>query len=295
MKICVICNFSNTNCGISNFGHQTVAAFRHAGHDVLAWDGNYPVVYARREAGLDPHLPPDLDSYDVLHVIWHAITLNHYVGVDWASFPTMMPHGGPILSLWDCGPSDAYCPFDQWFPIKWMLYKDEGREGYHIMDYPVPDWTDELPEPAAAFTVGASSVRGDGVQWLREICAAEGWALNLPTPGVWLTIEDEIRRLARSTINVCWYNSSAVWKDRASAPSMLIASKRPLLINQDKLLAHLHDAQDVYHGTRDDLPAVLKAIYEQHRYGLMLPLQSYHRMRWSAAIPRFLSVWKGTQ
>lgn len=295
MRVCVICNFSDTRCGIANFGHQTVTALRHAGHEVLAWDGTYPEVYRRREAGLDPHLPPDLDSYDVLHVIWHAITLNHYAGVDWASFPSL-PHGGPILSLWDCGPSDAYCPFDGWFPLRWMLYKDH-REGYQIMDYPVPDWVEGLPPPPPPphFTVGGSSVRGDGMQELQQVCQQHGWIVNLPTPGVWLSIEDEIRRLAKSTVNVCWYHSNAIWKDRASAPSMLIASARPLLVNDDALLAHLKGRRDIYHGT--DMTEALEAIYDAWLtgMGLRIPLATYADFRWEKAAARMTQVWREAQ
>jgi hypothetical protein len=291
LKICVVCNFTDTKCGIANFGHQTVTALTRAGHAVTAFDGTYPEVYRRREAGIDPFLPPDIATYDVLHLIWHAITLNHYMGVEWRHLDSH-----PIRSFWDCGPSDAYCPFDQWFPIKWMLYP---RDGYHSMDYPVPDWVHALGDPDPGFVVGASSVRGDGVAELRAVCEAEGWAMNLPTPDRWLSIEDEIRRLARSTVNVCWYNSGATWKDRASAPSMLIASTRPILINHDDLVAHLWDRQDLYHGqihlTNDarGLGPALREIHHDWRQGLLRrPIDTYRQLMWKTAAARMTQVWQ---
>jgi hypothetical protein len=293
LKICVITNFSSPRCGIANFGHQTATALAHAGHAVTAFDGTYATIYARQQAALaDCFFPDDLETYDVVHLIWHAITLNHYTGADWARLAAARA----VKSFWDCGPSDAYCPFDAHFPVKWMLYP---RDGYHVMDYPAPDWVTDLPPVDEGFVVGASSVRGDGIDELRAVCDAADWPLTLPVPGRWLSIEDEIRRLARATVNVCWYNRNQTWKDRASAPSMLLASGRPLLINEAELLAHLWGRADLYHGsilvpdgTRGLGPA-LRAIEVDWRHDrLRVPTTTARDLRWTTAAARMTAVWE---
>lgn len=108
MKLCIIGNLTDRRCGIQNFCQQTITAFRHAGLNVTAFDGTYAQVYARQQEvqyhpEIDPFWPPDLESYDVVHFIWHALTINHYTGANWVRFDA----APCVKSFWDCGPSDA--------------------------------------------------------------------------------------------------------------------------------------------------------------------------------------------
>jgi len=275
VKVLLIYNASDRRCGYQNFGTQMAKALIRAGVDVTVWDGTYSVVYARGHQ----LLPSNVHDYDLVHIIWHAMTMNHYNGADWTGLKT---------SIWEGGPSDAYCPFLDAMQIRWSDYP---RQGFRYLDYPVVDWIDDLPPPASTFTVGASSVRGDGVGDIIEICEQQGWATNLPDPTQWLSAEDEIRRLAKSTINVCWYRTPPIWKNHASAPSTLLAAKRPLLINHDLLVEHLHDAPDLYHET--DLPRMLKRLEWWQSRGLPLkqPLESAERLSWTRAVDAYLSGW----
>lgn len=285
MKVLVIGNFSDRRCGFQNFSAQMLTAFTHAGHDIAAWDGAYPSVYARQQLPDTQYLglfPADVLTYDVVHLIWNAMTMNHYNGADWAALK-----GGPIVSWWDGGPSDAFCPFKAWMQVRWSDY---SRDGYYYQWYPVPDWVDALPNPDPVFTVGASSVRGDGVADIRQVCETHGWAMNLPTPGTWVSVEDEVRRLAHSTVNVCWYHTPPLWHNRASAPSMLLASGRALAINHDLLVGHLETASDVYHG--EDLEDLLVHIEQEWRQGhLHLPTRTASLLSWTTAVDRFVTVW----
>lgn len=289
MKVLVIGNFSSRRCGFQNFSVQTVTALQRAGVDVTAFDGTYDAVYARQQQGIDGFLPWDVERYDIVHVIWNALTLNHYSGANWSWCQR--------TSWWNGGPSDATCPFDAAMQIRWSDYP---QDGFHYLWYPVPDWVEHLPEPAETFTVGVSTVRGDGAALVKSICEQYGWALNFPEPDQWLSVEDEIRRLAKSTVNVCWYRTPPIWHNRASAPSMLLASGRPLLINNDPLTAHLHDARDVYHvfseHREDDagrLDIALFALYQAQRWNpLMRPMTSRAALAWSTAVARMIDVWR---
>jgi hypothetical protein len=142
-----------------------------------------------------------------------------------------------------------------------------------------------------------SSVRGDGALAVQTICARRGWGFNGPYSS-WLTIDEEVQRLARSSVNVCWYHTSPIWKNRASAPSMLLASGRPLLINHDSILAHLWEAPDVYHageGSGSDLDQLDEALmrierdWEQGQ--LRMPTATAAAFSWTAATRELMRVW----
>lgn len=291
MKVLLVANFSDRRCGYQNFAVQTETAFRRAGFDLTTFDGTYSRIYARQQDGLGIHafLPPDTPDYDVVHLIWSAQTMNHYTGAQWPE--------GPLLSIWDGGPSDAYCPFMQWMSCKWTCY-DRSAEGYYENWYPIPDWVDDLPAPDEAFTVGCSSVRGDGVAEVRDLCARRGWAVNLPSPGQWVPLEDEIRRLARSTVNVSWYRTSPIWKDRAGAPSTALASRRPFLKSDDSLLGHLEGCPDLYHGIHlehggDGLEGALARVYEDWKAGrLLYPSKTVDRLSWTRSVALYADVWR---
>ncbi len=286
MKIAVISNHSTRRCGFAKYSYETVTALARAGHQVVAWDGVYEKVYARREAGEESFLPPDAESFDVIHVIWHANTMNHYNGATWPK--------GPVLSLWNGGPSDAYCPFADAFDVKWSCYPLEGHRDHW---YPVLDWVKDLPPTAEEFTVGATSVRGDGISEIIEVCGRRGWATNLPVPDQWLSLEDEVQRLAYSTVNVCWYNTPDIWKDRAGAPATALASGRPLLITRDSLLSHLWDAPDIYHGRHakregkgiDDALQLISEDWEAHM--LRIPRATQKQFSWTRAVQTFEEGW----
>ncbi len=289
MKVCVVGNLSDTACGFQSVADQTVTALRRAGLDVLPWDGTYSALYARREAGEPTFFPPDIETCDIVHCIWNAATMNHYSGADWASLRR------PVTSWLDGGPTDATCPFEQWMQVRWSDYP---RAGYHTWWYPVPDWVEDLPAPDPGFTVGWSSVRGAGVPVIEAIGAAHGWPINRPTPGVWLSVEDEVRRLARSTVNVGWYATQPSYKNRASAPAMLLAAGRPVVLNRDALFAEFADAEDLYHGetvtdAREPLEAILEGLAAQDAAGIPLrrPSASRRRWSWTAATDLMQRVW----
>jgi hypothetical protein len=291
LRVCLIGNLSDRRCGFQNVTQQMITALeRTPAVDLTVWDGTYSAIYARQQEGDTGFFPLDIldGRYDVVHLIWNAMTMNHYTGARWQ----LLLDQGIVTSWWDGGPSDASCPFIDFQQVRWSDYP---REGYTHLDYPVPDWIDHLPSPDPVFTVGASSVRGDGIAEIQYICESKGWAMNLPTPGNWLSVEDEIRRLARSTVNVCWYRTPPLWLNRASAPSMLLASHRPLLINRDLLVAHLWDDPEIYHETITEfggrgLEAALVEIARDPE--IRIPRTAIDRMSWTHAAETFVSVWK---
>ena len=289
LKIAVIGNFSDNRCGFKNFSEQTVTALARAGHDVTKWDGTYSVVYARREAGIESFLPPDADSYDVLHTVWHPATMNHYAGATW---PT-----GPVKSVWNGCPA-AWCPFNDAMQVKWGVLGRE--EGHRQIWYPIPDWIDNLPEANPAFTVGYSGVRGDGRLSLETVCRLHGWQMNFSDPAVWLSQEDEIRRLARSTVNVCWYGGEH--DDRSGSAMVCLASKRPLLVNTVRMMTHLYPYPDqvyIMPNGMDWLDLALTQLYkiwqQQEDFHQPQPTGILAEKSWSAAVKVLEVGWEAAR
>lgn len=262
---------------------QTVTALQRAGHAVLGYDGTYSLVYARREACQESFLPPDYNSFDVIHVIWHPATFNHYAGAPWDSVTA-------LKSVWNGCPA-ASCPFNHQMDVKWGVLGRE--EGHRQIWYPIPDWVEDLPAPNGEFTVGYSGVRGDGLGLLTQICTDRGYKTNFSHPDIWLSQEDEIKRLARSTVNVCWYGGH---DDRSGSAMVCLASKRPLLVNRaSPMFTHLYPYPDEVMLV-DDLDTGLLGLSVLHMttgdLTLKFPKQLLDDLSWTAAVKVLEEGWR---
>lgn len=291
MRILVVGNFSDRRCGFQNFSLQTVTALRRAKHEVFSFDGTYSQVYARQQ---DPNftfpqsfLPAAAADLDVIHVIWHPATLNHYSGATWPE--------GPVLSVWNGCPA-ASCPFTDRMDVRWGVLGKE-QPPHRQLWYPIPDWVTDLPPAAPEFTVGYSGVRREGLGTLEAICRARGWVLNASDPEVWLSQEDEIRRLARSTVNVCWYGYAH--DDRSGSAMVCLASRRPLLTNTAPMFTQLapyaHEHYRAIGGEgREVLESALETIYREwfdYEEGMRYPRQVLTDLSWTAAVAELEKGW----
>lgn len=295
MKILLVANFSTPRCGFRNFADQTYRALQLAGHQVDSFDGTYPRVYQRIQEGLGnfAYLPfsdsPDTNQYDVVHLIWHPATMNHYSG---ASFPP-----GPIYSFWNGHPyagNPIAHPFHVYFsPI--------AIAGHVEAFYPIVDWMTDLPEPDAAFTVGLTGVRREGFAEVAAICARYGWEVNAGDPETWIPLEDEIRRLARSSVNVSWY--SPKHPDRSGGVMTALASGRPQIVSRVPMFDHLAVEDGSYPTDLYSAPYVdgalehclLSAYSDWWDDRLVLPTATRHRFAWSKAVDHLVAVWQAAR
>ncbi len=297
MRVLLVANFSTPRCGFQNYATQMTTALQRAGVDVTTFDGTYPQVYARIQEGLGDaaYFPPDVASYDVVHLVWHPATMNHYGG---ARYPS-----GPLYSFWNGQPVGASCPFQDKFHLSWSPIPTPGHEDHF---YPIVDWIDDLPAPDPPFTVGVTGVRQEGFEQVAAVCEKHGWVLNAPTAGVWLSIEDEIKRLARSTINVCWYSDKH--PDRSGGVMTALAAKRPVGLSKVQMFDHLREEDGSlmpdlfwaqYHESslermlldvrrRWDRGEIRLGHYGNYRQP---SAETWDRFRWTRAVERFLQVW----
>jgi hypothetical protein len=314
LKVLVIGNFSVSPCGIRNFADMTLGGLRRS-PDVLCadpWDATYDLIYARREAGYPTYLPPDYLRYDVIHLNWHPIALNTY---NPEHFPWAKGEG-PLLSVYlNDVPPWSGCPVAERAEVLVAPeeYNDASRLDArrwgpdHLMVYPIPDWVEDLPSPNPEFTVGWSGVRGDGAAELRGVCEAHGWKMNMTEPPAertlpWVSVEEEIRRLARSTVNVCWYRQG---RGIAGTPSMMLGSRRPLLLNDSPMFRPWqtgHYEWEVYNNYAGPQPAASDirledALLEVHndwrRKKLIKPgPRVYTDHSWTTAARDLTTAWR---
>ncbi len=251
MRILHISNVSAKRCGTQNHAQQCSTALRRAGHDVTDWDGTYPVIYEKLQRDVPAYLPADANDYDVVHLNWHPASINHYITEHFAG----LTH--PVLSvrLTDLPPWSG-CPCLEAFTVR--ITAEPHELSTLVVPNPVIDWVDDLPEPHTEFTVGVTGVRRDGYQIVKDVCARHGWRFNASDPKVWLSIEDEIRRLARSTVNVCWYRGV---RGVAGGASTCLASKRPLIINGSPMLTHVQGLKGQV-VQAEDLEKILQSVYD---------------------------------
>lgn len=299
LRVLVIGNFSVDRCGIRNFADMTFEGLRRCPDTkyVIGWDATYDLIYARREAGQPTYLPEDWRDFDVIHLNWHPIALNTYTE---EHFP--WPKGtGPLLSVYlNDVPPWSGCPVADRAEV---LVAPEAYPGGpdHLMVYPIPDWVTDLPEPDPEFTVGWSGVRGDGSAEIRGVCAQHGWKMNMTEPPAdrtkpWVSVEDEIRRLARSTVNVCWYRQQ---RGIAGTPSVALGSRRPLILNDSQMfrpwvLQRYHD--EIYAMTTFTLEQTLLGVRKDWANDrLVVPGPNVYRAHsWTTAAANLVAHWTRT-
>lgn len=276
MRILNVSNHSSTRCGIQAFGAQMTTALRRAGAEVTDWDGEYSSVYR------NGYLPMDCPTYDVIHVNWHPITINHYLPIH---FPT-----GPLLSVYvnDLPPWSG-CPIWDRADIR---LASEVYPGTSRLVYPVVDWVPDLPEPNPTLTIGTTGVRNDGTDEIQQAVEARGWIFNGPSP-TWLSLEEEIRRLARSTVNLLWYTNN---RGISGGSMTALASRRPLVINGSTMFDHLDGFAQVWRrregGVGQALDALPIWVADWDRTRVHDATESY---AWQWAARWLLATWKAAR
>lgn len=267
-------------CGIANFGYQFSEAFRRAGYDVTDWDAEYSVIYDKIQKGEPSYMPGNVADYDVVHFNWHPITTNHYI--------TDHFHEARFVSVYlNDTPDHSSCPFFDRADVKVTA---EPYAGCVEIPYPIADWVTDFPPPTPHFSLGVATVRGDGVEKVRQIAKTHGWEVIEPDHSIWLPFEDAVRHQARATVNVQWYHEG---RGKSGGASQALASLRPVLMNDSPMFSHYHDYKDEIYF-RTDLPAALGAIEMDWQQGLLtVPDRVIRERGWlSWGVPAFVHAWE---
>lgn len=289
MKILLLSNFSAGRCGIKNFGNQLSTALRLAGCEVTDWDIEYSHMYALIQEAKPAWLPADVLTYDVVLFNWHPITTNTF-----GPGHFFWPKGTkPLVAIYlnDIPPWSG-CPAHDRADV---LISAEPSPGCVVIPYPLCDWIPlaDFPPPSPEFTVGWSGVRGDGAVVVREACERLGLGMNAPHEG-WTTYEEEILRLARSTVNVCWYHEG---RGISGGASQVASARRPLILNGSPMFAHLSGwEEEIYFGDDvEGIDATLAWVHDDWLAGepLRCPDWVITEQGWAAGARAFIAAWEG--
>jgi len=280
MRILFINNSSAGACGVREYGALMIAALRRAGVEVIEWDGSYSAIQARG----GQYLPPDRSTYDLVHFNWHPGAINHYIPEHFA--------GGPPLSLYlgDVPPHSS-CPV---FNIATWRFAIDPCAGAQYLPTPIPPTPLDLPPPTLTpVTIGVSGVRGAGFALTRAICEEKGWVINQHSD-MWLSTEDEIRRLASCTVNVCWYQTTG--RGKSMAAMFCIAAQRPLVISSSTMFSALWPYKDEIYSPRNGLDTLdlLLSVAVEHTQsgGAPIPHRARRELAWDVVIKTVVKQWE---
>lgn len=237
-------------CGEAEYGKIWARELRAAGVDVVEWDGAWPAVYHRGHR----YLPEDLSGFDIIHVNWGPANMGHYL-------PDHFPVGKPLsLFLHDVPPNSSTTLVEHANLV--MAFEPAEIADLEVIDHAVPTYYPEIVvRDAQRIVIGVTGLRDDpGMKMVAEVCRERGWHLN--APGIhWLSTEEEIDRLARSTVNVCWYQTSG--RGKSMAAMFCCAARRPLLLSGSSMFSALWPYQDEISISHD-------SSYEELRFSLDL-------------------------
>lgn len=287
MKILFINNSSTEKCGVRTYGEQMIAALRRAGDDVTEWDGTYSAIYERKT-----YLPADVGAFDLVHFNWDPQAINHYLPEHFA--------GAPPLSLFlHDVPPNSTCPVHD--IAKWR-FGFEPYKDVDVIDEPIPPTPSGLDPVRADVTIGISGIRVDaGILKVAEICSDRGYTLATSAGhdgSRWLSTNDEIRRLARNTLNICWYHTSGRGKSMAAA--FCCAARRPLICSNSTMFSALwpYEEEIYFPAPGADWGLALPALVDEVLRDLenddaLIPDRVCHELGWDHLIQRFRMRWRG--
>jgi len=283
MKILHISNHSVDRCGVALFGRQCSAALRAEGVEVDDWDATYSPLHAREERGEPSYLPASLAAYDVVHLNWQPSTINHY-------HPVMFPLGQLYSVFLHDLPPWSSCPFEERMQVKFAL---EPYPGAVEIPPPAPDFC-PFVQMCPQVTIGRTNIREAGKHELGTICFKHDWIFNDSNPHHWLSEEEEVERLARSWVNVVWYDEH---RSRGSAAMVAAAARRPLLLSYSERFSHLLPYQaEFYQATLGQLESTLLWVIDEVRRGqARVPSFIPEVFGWRRAARTMIKTWEAAR
>jgi hypothetical protein len=291
MRVLFITNTGSSRCGVKAFGEEWVASLRRLGVDVTVWDGTYTAVKAA-----DRWIPEDAASYDVIHFNWDPQTINHYLPQHFDGLEDKLS-----LFLHDV-PPNSFCPVQG---IARWVWAFEPGDDLQVLPEPVPPTPAWLPAPVLdPITIGVSGVRQDpGHFEVGTLCRARGWTLNAPgwwagpiaatlQAGAWLSNDDEIRRLARSTVNVCWYHTTG--RGKSMAAMFCVSAGRPLVLSPSTMFSALlpyGSHEGIWRTLSTAIPVLEVTIMAAIRSRGIAP-QVQRDLGWDRVLQPVLAAWR---
>lgn len=250
MKIAFVSNWRQVGCGVSNWGDDFAAALETAGHQVIycGWH----------------HQP----SCDVRLYNWDSGTL--------PKDQPITPGSTVFVHHWYRGQPEA---LDTAALVLTPMKDQATGLNRHYFPYPVPATRcTQLLKPG---TIGTTTIRGEGVDYLQAAAARRG--LVVCPPDRWRPTSQEVARLAGYEFLALWYADSP---GRSLALATALAAQRPLLLSTGSQMfeyAYTYSgAEEIYWAPYTREPEELVLSFDRIRADLKAGL---------ALIPRQLAGW----
>jgi hypothetical protein len=290
MRVLMLANLSPLRCGEKEYALIWAGELRKLGVEITLWNGGHPAS-----------LPEDAASYDLIHVNWGPAQMGH-----WGE--GMIPEGVPLSIFLHDVPPNSTCLLA---PRAQLLMSYEPMEGSVVLDHAVPSYVPSA-KPSEEITVGVTGIRGDGGhEIVRDTCARLGWGYSAPAwweergnasveQGRWLSTEEEIERLARSTINVCWYHTSG--RGKSMGAMFCLAARRPLILSQSTMFSHLHPykdeimiVEDSHYDLAGKLEPALEMMLEKMGMGFYGGYgdRAREELSWGRLAEKIKELWEG--
>lgn len=209
MRVALLSNWGAIyGCGVANFGVDFGHALEAAGHTVerpLLWqDITADKVIVNWDSGTLPTEAANYPSQSIYYV--HHVYRGRPEAIDEPSTITFSPLMGFRRDL----------------------------------PYPVPSV--RYDRPVTPGTLGVTTIRGEGIDYLGEACHRMGWTLCLPDR--WRTTEEEVERLSHCHALAAWYSDSP---GRSLALATMIAAQRPILLSLgSRMFEYAHGSDEIY-------------------------------------------------
>lgn len=199
MRVGLVSNWGNSAngaCGVANWGRDFRLALVRAGHDVYPAKWNDPLLPVFEKVLINW----DSGTLPMGEPVWPGATV--FVHHTYRGVPEGLDQARAILS-----------PIKQAFP---------GRSVY--FPYPVPAVAPA--RPVLPKTIGVTTIRKEGVDYLEQAAGRRGWTVC--PPDHWRATEDEVERLAGYACVALWYTDSP---GRSLALATALAAQRPVLLS----------------------------------------------------------------
>lgn len=258
MRIGLVSNWQQTHgCGVANFGKDWLEALEAAGHTVF-------------------------------RLLWGTELRADQILINWDS--GTLPKDQPLPKGCTVFVHHTYRGIPEGLENARLILSPMEGVG-QLFPYPVPAHRSP-PQAILPKTIGVTTLRQEGVDWLQQAAAQRGY--QVCPPDRWRETSEEIDRLSQYAMLALWYADSP---GRSLALATALAAQRPLLLTTwSQMFAYATGDPDIYwapygHQAEENAVALDRVFLDLAQGTARIPTQLAARWSWPAAIRHLEALW----